>query len=159
MNNLPDKRSMQSDSPRFPSLEELRERGVPFSLNQLVPNVPQIYVMYGVQRQAGRVGSAEGNNQFRRHAGPSGWFQRMREGRDVAMTRIGGSNFCADAHRHGPGGFVYVVLEQGARLGDRSTRRCREQQWMDALRDQSTIEDLWGGKTSGEHRPAMLERL
>jgi hypothetical protein len=128
-------------SPRFPSTAELLERGIPFSLDQVVPNVPQIYVMYGLQRRAGRVGSAQGNNQFRRHAGPHGWFERMREGRDVAISRIGGSNFCADAHRQGAAGFIYVILEQGHHLADKATRRCHEQQWMDALRDDTDIED------------------
>jgi hypothetical protein len=98
---------------QFPGIAELLARGMPFSLNRAVPNMPQIYVMYGIQRRAGRVGSAQGNNQFRRHAGPSGWFERMRNGNDVAMSRIARSNFCADAHRYGADGFVYVILEQG----------------------------------------------
>jgi len=145
----------------FPDLRELK--AYPFDRAQNVPNVPQIYLMYAPGERAGRVGSCHGNNQFKRHAmpavptpggrkGPSyGWLEDMhlstpdREvGSADSMRRIGGSNFCLDAHRLGARGFVYYVLEQGQHLADTQVRRCREQRYMDALRDQTDLEDYTG---------------
>jgi hypothetical protein len=160
---------------QFPQLSELQS--YPFERQQPVPDVPQIYLMYSPLDHAGRVGSSGGNGQFRKHARPSsaspggkfgpswGWFEDMhrststsRVGLADSMHRLGRSNFCWDAHRWGAERFVYYVLESGAHLAEASHRRCREQQFMDALRDQTDMEDYTGQAacSCGKHARARM---
>src|SRR5207302_1333696 len=127
------------------------------------PNVPQIYLMYSSLDHAGRVGSCGGNSQFKRHArpavattrgswGPSwGWFEDMhlstphdgRRGMADSLNRLASSNFCWDAHRWGARRFTYYILDLVPQLSV-AERRCLEQQYMDALRDQTDLEDYTG---------------
>lgn len=145
----------------FPDLGTLQ--AWPFERGQPVPNVPQIYLMYSPLDHAGRVGSCDGNSQFKRHAkptvptpggrwGPSwGWFEDMhlstppgaRRGMADSLARLGSSNFCWDAHRWGAARFFYYILDRVPQLNVRE-RRCLEQQFMDALRDQTEMEDYSG---------------
>jgi hypothetical protein len=145
----------------FPNLEALK--AYPFRREQSVPNVPQIYLMYSPLDRAGRVGSCGGNTQFKRHAKPSvattggiwgpswGWFEDMhlstppdgRKGMADSLHRLESSNFCWDAHRSGADRFVYYVLELVPHLNV-AERRCLEQAYMDALRDQTDLEDYTG---------------
>jgi hypothetical protein len=146
---------------KFPKLAALRR--YPFRRDETVPNVPQIYLMYSPLDHAGRVGSCDGNGQFKRHAKPSaptpggrwgpswGWFEDMhlsapphgRKGMADSLSRLESSNFCWDAHRWGADRFVYYVLELVPHLTV-AERRCLEQQYMDALRDQTDMEDYTG---------------
>ena len=134
---------------KFPNLEDLK--AYPFRREQSVPNVPQIYLMYSPLDRAGRVGSCGGNSQFRKHAKPSvataggswGWFEDMHLGRADSLHRLESSNFCWDAHHWGADRFVYYVLELVPHLSD-AERLCLEQKYMDALRDQTDLEDYTG---------------
>src|SRR5579859_4988498 len=145
----------------FPDLATLR--AWPFERDQPVPNVPQIYLMFSPLDNAGRVGSCGGNSQFKRHArpavptpggrwGPSwGWFEDMhlstppvgRRGMADSLARLESSNFCWDAHRWGAGRFLHYVLELVPHMSI-NERRCLEQRYMDALRDQTDLEDYTG---------------
>jgi hypothetical protein len=126
-----------ADPIRFPTVVELRKRAFTFDHSEPVPNEPHIYVMYHPVRRAGRVGSAQGRNQFTRHGSANGWLEKQ----DANISRRSSSNFYYDAWQDGRAGFVYVILEQGWHLADRAFRKCREQEWMDALRDQTKLED------------------
>jgi hypothetical protein len=146
----------------FPNLQALK--AYPFRREQSVPNVPQIYLMYSPLDRAGRVGSCGGNNQFWRHAKPSvattgrkwgpswGWFEDMhlstppdgRKGNADSLNRLESSNFYWDAHHWGADRFVYYVLEKGSHLENQAARRCREQMYIDTLRDQTDLEDYAG---------------
>ncbi len=147
----------------FPNLDALK--AYPFRREQSVPNVPQIYLMYSPLDRAGRVGSCGGKAQFRKHAKPSvatpggtggpswGWFEDMHlstppDGRKgiaeaKSLRRLESSNFCWDAHRWGADRFVYYVLELVPHLTAQQ-RLCLEQKYMDALRDQTDLEDYSG---------------
>ena len=152
---------MHNSNVTFPNIEMLKS--YPFQRGQAVPNVPQIYLMYSPLDHAGRVGSCGGNSQFRRHArprvatdggqwGPSwGWFEDMhlscapndRKGMADSLGRLQSSNFCWDAHQWGADRFLYYVLEIVSNLSVAECR-CREQLYMDALRDQTDMEDYTG---------------
>ena len=111
--------------------------------------------VYSPQDHAGRVGSCAGNSRFKGCAkrsvptkggkrGPSwGWFEDMRLGNADSLHRLESSNFCWDAHRWGADRFVYYVLELVPHLNV-ADRRCLEQKYMDALRDQTDLEDYTG---------------